>query len=183
MDSAQSLQRPDRLRLLALRTHRRPAITLARVPISLADAKRFVSEHHRHNDAPLSWKFGVGLACDGELVGVAIAGRPQARGLDQYLSLEILRVCVLDGHRNACSMLYGALCRAGAALGYQTAYTYTLEAEDAASVRAAGFSLDAELAERPSWSSPSRPRYDENLFGERKRPTGPKRRWRKTLAR
>ena len=87
---------------------------------------------------------------------------PQGRGLDQYLSVEITRVCLSEkgAYRNAASMLYGAACRMAAAGGYRTAYTYTLEEEDAASVRAAGFSLDAELGERETWATASRPRYD-----------------------
>lgn len=153
------------------------------VPVDLATARRYVNEHHEHNEAPLSWRFGVGLAEEGELVAVAMAGRPTARGLDPERAVEITRVCIAQAgeHRNAASRLYGALCRASKALGYLTAYTYTLEREDAASVRAAGFRLDAELAARPTWSTPSRPRYEENLFGERKRPAGAKRRWRRDL--
>ena len=153
------------------------------VPVTLTDAKKFVGKHHEHNEAPLSWKFGTGVSADGELVGIAMVGRPQGRGLDQYLSVEITRVCLSEKgtYRNAASMLYGAACRMAAAGGYRTAYTYTLEEEDAASVRAAGFTLDAELGERETWASASRPRYDSNLFGETVRPTGAKRRWKRDL--
>jgi hypothetical protein len=153
------------------------------VPITLTDLKRYVNENHAHNEAPTSWKFGVGLAEDGVLVGVCAVGRPQGRGLDQYLDVEVTRVCVAEKgmHRNACSTLYGAACRAAAALGYRTAYTYTLEEEDAASVRAAGFVLDAVLQKRSSdWGS-SRPRYSETLFGPRRIPTDAKVRWRRDL--
>ena len=31
------------------------------VPITLAQAKAFIAEHHRHNKPPTGWKFGVGL--------------------------------------------------------------------------------------------------------------------------
>lgn len=153
------------------------------VPVTLTDAKKFIGRHHDHNDAPLSWKFGTGIAVDGELVGVAMVGRPSGRGLDQYFSVEVTRVCLSEKglYRNAASMLYGAACRMAAAGGYRVAYTYTLEEEDAASVRAAGFVLDEELSARESWSTASRPRYEENLLGERKRPKGPKRRWRRDL--
>jgi hypothetical protein len=155
------------------------------VPVDREQARRFVNEHHRHNEAPLSWKFGVGLENgEAELVGVAMAGRPKARGLDQLRAVEVERVCVLEGHRNACSMLYGAVCRAAAALGYEIAYTYTLASEDAASVKAAGFVLDAELADRSAgeWGQ-SRARYQETLFGARRIPSGPKHRWRRELIR
>lgn len=152
---------------------------LMRVPVSVTEAKLFVNLHHRHCEAPESWRFGTGLSHDGELVAIAMLGRPTARGLDQVLDVEVTRVCVIEParYRNACSMLYGALCRAAKALGYRDAYTYTVEGEDAASVRAAGFLPDADLGERPTWASASRPRQDETLFGPRKRPTGPKTRW------
>lgn len=78
---------------------------------------------------------------DGQVRGVAIAGRPVARRLDDGESLEILRVCT-DGTRNACSMLYAAIRKAGRALGYKRIITYTLPNEGGASLRAAGFYFD-----------------------------------------
>lgn len=153
------------------------------VPVTLAEAKRFVNEQHRHNEAPLGWAFGVGLAVDGKLVGVAMAGRPSSRKLQQadpYL-VEITRVTTL-GNKNACSRLYGAVCRAAKALGYLRAVTYTLVEESGASLLAAGFVVDEELPAARKWSQPSRPRYEETLLGPRKRPGGPKIRWRKNLA-
>lgn len=155
------------------------------VPITLLAAKAFVNFHHAHNEAPVGWKFGVGIARDDHLVGIAMVGRPTGRGLDQERDVEITRVCLDEAgiHKNAASRLYGAACRMAAAGGYRTAYTYTLAEEDAASVKASGFVLDAELPARESWDTPSRPRQDETLFGARKRPTGPKNRWRRDLIR
>lgn len=152
---------------------------LSLVPVTLTEAKRLVNEHHEHNEAPEGWKFGTGVAWDGERVGIAMVGRASGRGIDQKVDVEITRLCITEKgkYKNAASMLYGAACRMAAAGGYRDAYTYTLDEEDAASVMAAGFTLDAELPARETWSTPSRPRYDENLFGERKRPTGPKKRW------
>lgn len=149
-------------------------------PVDLAEAKRFVADHHRHNLPPLSWKFGVALQSDdGERLGVALAGRPIARALDGKHVIEITRVCTL-GARNANSMLYAACLRAARALGYDVAYTYTLESESGASLRAVGFELDAVLPDDRSWQARSgvRPRYEENLFGERLSPAGTKLRWR-----
>lgn len=54
---------------------------------TIREAKAFVRRHHRHNMPPLSWKFGVGLERDGELIGVAMAGRPVARPLDIQVNL------------------------------------------------------------------------------------------------
>ena len=43
-----------------------------------------------------------------ELVGVAIVGRPVARMLDDGLTSEVTRVCVVShAPKNSCSFLYG----------------------------------------------------------------------------
>lgn len=152
------------------------AVTVNLRPVTLAEARRFVGEHHRHNLPPRGWLFGVGIEVYGELVGVAVAGRPVARALDDGLTVEITRACTL-GHGNANSMLYGALRRAAKALGYRRVYTYTLAEESGCSLRAAGFVMDAELAARPTWDTPSRARDQTDLFGNERRPAGPKVRW------
>jgi hypothetical protein len=46
-------------------------------------------------------KFAVGASVDGKLVGVAIAGRPVARRLDDGKTLEVLRVCTDGSSREA----------------------------------------------------------------------------------
>lgn len=151
------------------------------VPCSLTEARRYVGEVHRHNLPPKFGTFAVGLRNgDDALVGVAIVGRPVARALDDGLTAEVSRLAT-DGSPNACSMLYGACSRAAKAMGYQRLVTYTLQEESGASLRASGWTLDAELAERPSWSCPSRPRVQTDLFGEARRPSGPKIRWVKTF--
>jgi hypothetical protein len=154
------------------------------VPVTLTDAKRLVNGYHEHNEAAKGWKFGTGIAADGVLVGAAMVGRPTGRGLDQHIDVEITRLVITEKgrYKNAASMLYGAACRMASAGGYRQAYTYTLEEEDAASVRAAGFVLDAELDARETseWGS-SRPRYEMTLLGPRKRPEGPKYRWVRSL--
>lgn len=165
------------------RSLREVGIAFELVPITLGGARAFVNFHHGHNEAPIGWKFGVGIARDGNLVGIAMAGRPTGRGLDQERDVEITRVCIDEAgvHKNAASRLYGAVCWMAAAGGYRTAYTYTLAEEDAASVKAAGFVLDAALPARPTWDTLSRPRQDETLFGPKVRPAGPKNRWRREL--
>lgn len=145
-------------------------MSLRLTPVKLSEAKDFVRRHHRHNDAPLSWLFGVGVEKDGELVAVGIAGRPVARGLDDGYTVEIARIAS-TGARNACSMLYGALSRAAFALGYRRVVTYTLQAEPGSSLRAAGFDVDAELADRAGWDCDSRPRSADPS------PRGAKVRW------
>ena len=74
-------------------------------------------------------------------------------------------------------MLYGRLCRAAFALGYRHVITYKLQSEPGTSLLAAGFELEAVLDERPSWDTPSRRREQHDLFGNERRPSGPKERW------
>lgn len=156
-------------------------MTLELVPISLAEARRFVAEHHSHNEPTTGWKFGVGVQLADRLVAVGVAEPPRARLLDpSRRSVEITRVAT-DRTRMACSMVYGALCRAAKALGYRRAYTYTLEEECAACVRAAGFVYDGTTKPDDDWNKPGRPRRTTNLFGDRLIPTGVKHRWRRDL--
>lgn len=143
-------------------------MTLHIVPISFAEANAFVAQHHRHHKPAAGCKFCVAVADAGVVVGVALVGRPVARGLDDGWTLEVNRLCT-DGHRNACSILYAAAWRAARALGYQKLVTYTLPEEGGASLRAAGWRVVAETA-GGSWSCPSRPRVDMH-------PTQGKLRW------
>ena len=128
---------------------------LTLVPVTLRQANEFVKEHHRHNKPDRGWKFGVGLQNgEGRLVGVAIAGRPKARAFDDGRTIEVTRTCT-DGTKNANSMLYGAIWRAARSLGYRRGYTYTQEDETGASLKAAGWVLDAVLPVRGSWAESS----------------------------
>jgi hypothetical protein len=130
------------------------------VPITLKAAKQFVTDHHRHNKAPVGHKFSIGLETDwGLLVGVACAGRPVARHFDDGLTLEVNRTCTV-GDRNANSMLYGAVWRAAKAMGYRSCITYTQHDESGASLRAVGWVRVKELKPNDGWSVPSRPRED-----------------------
>jgi hypothetical protein len=107
-------------------------------PVSLAVANDFVAKHHRHHKPLRIHKFSVGCALSGKLVGVAIVARPVSRHLDDGFTLEVARLCT-DGTRNACSILYAAGWRAAKAMGYRKIITYTLESENGASLRAAGW--------------------------------------------
>ena len=128
-------------------------------PVSLKTAQEFVRQHHRHNKPPVGHKFSVGLFDGERLLGVAVAGRPVARMLDDGLTLEVTRTCT-DGTRNANSKLYGAITRAASALGYRRAVTYTQGDESGASLRGAGWTPAATLAPRAGWDAPSRRRAD-----------------------
>ena len=147
-------------------------MSLMIVPITIADACEFVRQHHRHHAAPAGGLFACGVAdtTDPYLVGVAIAGRPVARALQDGWTAEVTRVCVLEhGPKGACSALYAALWRAARALGWRRLITYTLPTESGASLRGAGWRLIGE-AGGGSWSCPSRPRVDRH-------PTQVKLRW------
>lgn len=148
------------------------------VPLTLAQARRYVADHHRHNEPPIGHKFSIGLERDGVLVGVVMAGRPIARGSDDGKTLELLRLTT-EGDRNACSMLYGAACRAAFAMGYLRVVTYTLAEESGSSLKASGFTAEATTKggewtpAEGVWRSAEHPR----LFDPPKMPTGPKVRW------
>lgn len=107
-------------------------------PITLKAANAYVKEHHRHNMPTNGHKFSVACYDGDRLCGVAIAGQPVARKLDDGLTIEIRRVCT-DGTKNACSILYGACSRCAKEMGYKRVVTYTLVSEPGSSLKAAGF--------------------------------------------
>jgi hypothetical protein len=137
-------------------------------PMTLGEARAYVDQNHRHHPAPVGGLFAIGVAMDGQVAGVAIVGRPVARGLQNGWSAEVTRLCT-DGTRNACSALYAACWRAARAMGYRRLVTYILDTEPGTSLRAAGWRCVAEVKGR-SWSCESRPRVD-------KHPTQGKLRW------
>lgn len=108
------------------------------VPVSLAEANKFVEEYHRHHKPVVGHKFSIGVANGTKIVGVCIVGRPISRYLDDGFTLEVTRCCT-DGTPNACSMLYAAAWRAARAMGYKKIITYILESENGASLKASGY--------------------------------------------
>ena len=153
-------------------------------PISIRDAKKFVTENHRHNKAPVGAKFCIGVNERWEewnpfmgrtvkyerLVGVAMCGRPISASLQDGFTAEVLRVCTLeDSPKNCCSMLYSACWKAWKAMGGKRILTYTLQKEYGASVKSAGWEIVAE-SEPTSWNRPQngRPRKEQEIYKERK---------------
>jgi hypothetical protein len=139
------------------------------VPLHLREANNFVAQYHRHSLPTAGCKFALGAAHDGKLVGVAIAGRPVSRRLDDGKTLEVLRVAT-DGTANACSFLYSRCARIARLMGYSTIITYTLESEGGASLRAVGARPTGPL-ESHEWGNPNRPRKSQQVYHE------PKYRW------
>jgi hypothetical protein len=132
-------------------------VRLTIVPLSFRQACEFITAHHRHHRPPRGMKFAIGVRFGEELVGVAIAGRPVARHLDDGVTLEVTRTCTA-GEPNANSKLYGAAWRAARAMGYVRLITYTQAGESGASLRAAGLTPVADLRPRQGWTTASRPR-------------------------
>lgn len=153
------------------------------IPLSLKEANAFVMKYHRHHYKVQGHKFSIGLKENDKLIGVAICGRPVSRHLDDGYTLEVLRVCVLEGYKNACSQLYSACARAARELGYKKIITYILKTETGISLKASGWQKEDDVKGK-SWSSPTRPRelYMTDLFGcKQKYPLEDKQRWAKIL--
>lgn len=130
------------------------------VPLDLDSANTYVRNVHRHHGAVRGHKFSLGAVLDGEVVGVAIVGRPVARERDDGWTLEVARLAT-NGTRNACSFLYGAAARATFALGYRRLGTYILASEPGTTLLAAGWRLIGKVDGR-SWNYASRPRVDKH---------------------
>jgi hypothetical protein len=126
------------------------------VPLHLKEANEFAAKHHRHNLPTVGGKFALGAAQAGKFVGVAVAGRPVCRRLDDGKTLEVLRVAT-DGTPNACSFLYSRCARIARLMGYERIIPYTLASEGGASLRAVGAKPTGPL-ESHEWGNPNRPR-------------------------
>lgn len=125
-------------------------------PVSVRQACDTVALLHRHLPRVIGGLFATTAWVDEVLVGVGIASFPKARMSHDGYTVEISRIAT-DGHRNACSKLYGALCRASAAIGHRRALTFTRLDEPGTSLRAAGFRDDGVTQEQ-SWDRPQRSR-------------------------
>ena len=129
--------------------------------VELKEANAFVEDLHRHCKPMQGHRFSIGAEHAGELVGVAIIGRPVARKTCQRTVVEVSRLCT-DGTKNACSFLYGAAARAAKALGYAKIQTFILEEEPGTSLKAAGWQPVGETAAgAQGWTRGSRPRPDD----------------------
>ena len=126
-------------------------------PISLKEANSFVREKHRHHPPVHRDKFRVACIDEyGNIVGVAQVGRPVSRILDDGNTVEVVRLCT-DGTPNACSFLYARCANAARELGYSKIITYILESESGASLKASGWTHEADTKGH-SWDCRSRPR-------------------------
>ena len=147
-------------------------VGLVAVPLELKQANEYVSTLHRHHSPVHRDKFRIGAELDGKLVGVVQVGRPVSRMLDDGKTLEVVRLCT-DGGENVCSFLYARAARIARELGYHKIITYILENESGASLKAAGWTFEANTS-GGEWNRPSRPRNTTA-------PTVPKKRFARKL--
>ena len=157
-------------------------MSLSLKPITLAEAKDYVSARHRNHKPPVGHKLSIGVTDDaGDLRGVVVVGRPVARALDNGYTAEVTRCCT-DGAKNACSMLYGAAARAARAIGYKRIYTYTLESEGGASLRGAGWVCEGQQRRHgKGWANQRSLGLDGALCVRLDNHPEPKIRWHKDL--
>ena len=114
-------------------------------PITIAEAKVYIREHHRHHKPPTSALFAVAVNDGARVVGVATIGRPVARGRQDGYTAEVTRCCVEEGHKNACSMLYGRAWRCAKAMGYTKMITYILDSETGVSLKASNWKMEKQV--------------------------------------
>jgi hypothetical protein len=158
--------------------------------VGLAEARAFITRHHRHHRPPVGHLFSLGCWEGDELMGVACVGRPVSRVLDARGWVEVTRLAVKAGApKGAPSMLLAAAVRAvrdrvhkanrvARMAGEEVqagvrVITYTLASESGASLRGAGFaqdvlSRDCSSVRGRSWS---------RTGGAGKCKLGPKVRW------
>lgn len=128
-------------------------------PYPIKHALPFVRRVHRRLPKLQGALWSVAIERAGDICGVAIVGRPTARALDNGRRLQVLRVAVMEGVYNGCSMLYGACARAGKAMGATDMLTYIHDDETGVSLKAAGWIEDAWFeSDGGQWNRPSRPR-------------------------
>lgn len=74
---------------------------LVLIPMTLREANAFVEQNHRHHKPVVGHKFSIGVSDGEKVVGVAIVGRPVGRFLDDGWTLEVTRLCTMDGKTEA----------------------------------------------------------------------------------
>lgn len=101
------------------------------VPITLKQANAYVTQYHRHHKACTGCKFCIGVEECGQLVGVAICGRPVSRHLDDGKTLEINRLSLIDYTQySTLAMLVGA--PTATAIGF---YAWKAKAENVIKIK------------------------------------------------
>lgn len=145
----------------------------------LREANDFVERWHRHSARTSNdgGKFAIGLEDDGQLVGVAIVGRPIARLLQVPGAAELLRLCTSPkAPKGSGSKLYSRAKRIWQLMGGTQLLTYTLDRESRATMHGAGLKdSDAVPVKGEQWDRAKRRRSIKAIHDE------PKLRWTETL--
>lgn len=138
-------------------------------PWTVKQALPFVRRVHRRLRKVQGALWAVSVRVGDDVVGCALVGHPARAQMEDHAVLAVLRVAVIEGHPNACSMLYGACSRAVKAMGADDLVTYTHLDEQGASLKAAGW-IEGGETDGGEWSRDSRQR-------ELAIDSDPKRRW------
>ena len=145
------------------------------IPLTLRKANIFIRDFHRHSKQVVGCRFCIGAEADGELIGVAVIGRPVARKIDQQFTAEIVRTCT-NGRKNVNSFLYGAAWRIWKEMGGKRIITYTLDYESGASLKGAGFvkvSITKSFKPGKGWTTRKNREWQSKVHSH------PKTRWEK----
>jgi hypothetical protein len=126
-------------------------------PVSVKAAIPFVGRVHRRLSKVQGAMWAISVRVGPDVIGVALVGHPARLLMEDEASLSVLRVAVLEGNPNACSMLYGACSRAAKAMGAENLVTYTHLDEHGASLKAANW-IDGGLTDGGEHNRPSRQR-------------------------
>lgn len=124
-------------------------------PWTVKQAIPFVRKVHRRLPIVQGALWAIAVREADETIGCALVGHPARVQMGD--TLAILRVACIEGHKNACSMLYGSCSRAVRAMGAQNLVTYTHHDEPGTTLRAAGW-IDGGLTDGGEWGRPSRQR-------------------------
>lgn len=139
-------------------------------PYPLKRAVPFCRRIHRKLHRLQGGMWSVAIQEGIEVRGVGIVGRPNARMLDDGFKLQVIRVAVLEGTPNGCSMLYGACSRAARGMGATDLLTYLAHDESGVSLKAAGWVEDVNCpCEGGEWNCRSRPRRPAEQPGKKRR--------------
>lgn len=141
------------------------------VPLTIKAANKYVADYHRHHKPVQGHKFSIGAIDEtGVLRGVAIVGRPVARGSGSPFRVAEVTRLVTDGTENVCSFLYGAAARVTKQMGYEKIQTYILESELGTSLKASNWQFEA-LTQGRQW------KYSGGKERRTDQPTENKQRW------
>lgn len=132
--------------------------------ISIDHADDFITRHHRHHPPPRGALFAVGLARHGDVIAVAIIGRPVPPAPDDGVTAEVTRTAT-DGSADVIVALYRVVWRVARLRGYQRLITHTDELQIRRGLAAFGLHPVAKLPPRARSHTPRRARTDRGVDG------------------